>query len=224
MIRKRPDLKLALSVALFGLPASSLAQDYVDNHTCTLNAGGAGWSSVQGSDHGSLTGGWEQLSIGAGIGPRPELGKTWRWLVTVNFSYQALGITQNAITQSQILNPLNLALEEANNGSAKAYGFTLDPVIRFGKFKHFKLYAFAGGGWFRRSLDFTSSGEGTVLQPNSRTVYSTHSDSGSVDGGGGVNIKPWRSGFTPYVEARVIHGLAINSRTTLVPISVGVRW
>jgi hypothetical protein len=27
-----------------------------------------------------------------------------------------------------------------------------------------------------------------------------------------------------YLEARVYHGLAINNGTTLVPVSVGVRW
>jgi hypothetical protein len=54
-------------------------------------------------------------------------------------------------------------------------------------------------------------------------VFLRNSSSGSVDGGAGINFK--KKGFPmPYAEVRVVHGLAINHSTTLIPVSVGIRW
>jgi hypothetical protein len=215
--------RVAYIVAILGIPAAGHAQEFSDSHSCTVNAGWA-WSSVQGTDQGTFNGGAKDFSVGAGIGPRPQQGQSWRVLGTVNFFFEDLGVTRQAIDNAKILNPLNLGLLQANGGSGKAYGVSLDPQVRFGNLKHFKFYAFGGFGWFRESSGFTISGESNLLQPGSHTVYSTHSSSGSVDGGVGVNIKPWRAGAMPYLEARVIHGLAINSSLVLVPLSVGIRW
>ena len=91
---------------------------------------------------------------------------------------------------------------------------------------HGELYAFGGFGFLRRTLELTGvSSIGTLLQPGNPVVFSSGSNSGAFDAGGGFN---WRfsklGGLGFYAEAKVVRGLAINSGTTLVPISFGVRF
>jgi hypothetical protein len=51
------------------------------------------------------------------------------------------------------------------------------------------------------------------------------SDSGVFDGGAGVTFSPPHAGdFMLFAEGRFYKGLAINSASELVPLSVGVRW
>jgi hypothetical protein len=141
--------------------------------------------------------------------------------------FDQLGIKQTALQQARILNPTNIGLLEATSGRAKFFGATLDPTVRIPVSAAFNVYAFGGFGWLRRNLEFTGvSAQGELLQPGSPAVFGTGGTSGAFDAGAGVNIRPSRllGRLMFYTEVRVLHGLAINNRTTLVPISAGIRW
>jgi hypothetical protein len=215
-----------LCVAVFlGAPAVCLAQD--DYHSCSLNAGG-GWAPLLGTERNSLKAGWNfQAGGGFAVTPRPAPGHKWSLFMNVNFMFDKLGVQQAALQQARILNPTSVGLLEANSGKAKFYSTTLDPTIRFPVPGRVSVYVFGGFGWFRRNLEFTgASGQGALLQPGSPVVFGNGGNSGAYDAGAGINLKPLRKprGLMFYVEARLLHGLAINNATTLVPISAGIRW
>ena len=77
---------------------------------------------------------------------------------------------------------------------------------------------------FQRDLTLPVFPLGALLQPGSPSVFLRNSSSGSVDGGGGINFRRMNGWAIPYVEVRVVHGLAVNKTTTLVPFSVGLRF
>jgi hypothetical protein len=125
------------------------------------------------------------------------------------------------------LNPTNVGLLQATSGKAKYDALTFEPMYRapFGERKRFNAYLFGGFGWFRRDLEFTgNSGQGSLLQPGSPSVFGRGGNSGAVDGGAGIDVRLPRRRWKVYVEVRAVHGLAVNHETTLVPVSAGLRW
>lgn len=219
---------IALGVAvILGVPAQCLAQDDAAFHSCTLNLGG-GWAPVSGSDANSLDAGWNfQAGGGFALTSGPAPSHRWSAFITANFMFDRLGVSSAALQQARNLNPTNIGLLEANSARAKFFSTTLDPTFRFPVAKAVSIYAFAGFGWFRRSLEFTGvSNQGVLLQPGGPAVFSSGGNSGAYDAGLGANLRlPRRTGgLMLYAEARVLHGLAINRATTLVPVSVGIRW
>ena len=74
-------------------------------------------------------------------------------------------------------------------------------------------------------MDFQGANPGTLTQPDVGSFGRLASNSGAYDIGGGVNVSVKRSGgLMVFVEGRVYHGAAINRSSTLVPLSVGIRW
>ena len=224
---------LALCVAaMLCVPAKCLAQDdpdfQPDFHWYTLNAGG-GWAPPAGNDHSSLNAGGN-FQAGAGLAfSRPAPRQKWAFYLNVDFMLDQLGIKQSALQEAQILNPTDIGLLEATKGKTRFYSTTLDPTFRFpvGDTRHSNVYVFGGFGWFRRSLDFTGvSAAGALLQSSGPAVFGYGGNSGVCDAGVGVNVGlPQKfKGSVIYLEGRAIHGLAVNKSTTLLPISIGVRW
>jgi hypothetical protein len=214
------------AIAWFCFPTLSFAQDDLF-HSCTLNVGG-GLTPVSGKDGSTLNRGWNfQAGGGFAVTSKPAPGHNWSALVTVNFLYDESGIKPDALQQARTLNPQNIGLLQATSGRAKLYSTTLDPTFRFRVKSQADIYVFGGYGWFRRTLEFTGvSSQGELLQPGNPVVFGRGGNSGGFDAGGGVNFKlPHRlSGLMVYAEAKVLKGLAINSGTTLLPVSFGVRW
>jgi hypothetical protein len=201
-----------------------LAQDYSSDHWYTLNAGGGGTPIV--GDSNSFNAGWN-VTAGAGFrtSHRPTPEHKWSvFLLNVNFMYDRLAIKQSALQQASILNPTNLGLQEATSGRAKFYTTTLDPMFRYWLSPKVDLHVFGGFGWFHRTLEFTGvANEGALLQPNSPVVFGSGGSSGGYDGGAGMDFALPR-GMMFYADFRVVHGISINSSTTLLPISAGIRW
>jgi hypothetical protein len=50
------------------------------------------------------------------------------------------------------------------------------------------------------------------------------SNSGRFDVGGGVNLPSPFSTLNFFVEARYYKGLTTNTYTTIVPVTIGIRW
>jgi hypothetical protein len=189
---------------------------------------GAGFAQAAGNERSNLNQGWNfHAGGGFALTPPPAQGHKWSLFLTANFMFDQMGIKQTALQQARVMNPTDIGLLEATSGKAKFYSTTLDPTFRIPVRGRFSLYLFAGFGWFRRDLEFTgSSSQGALLQPGSPVVFGNGGNSGAYDAGAGVDVRLPRAlgGLMFYAEARVLHGLAVNNATTLVPISAGLRW
>src|ERR1019366_163333 len=148
------------------------------------------------------------------------------FFLNFDFLYGQLDVKAAALQEAKTLNPANVGLLQATSGKAKYYAVTFEPTYRARlHFERVNGYVFAGFGWFRRDLEFTgASGQGALLQPGSPPVFGSGGDSGAVDAGGGIDFKPSAARLKLYLEARVVHGLAVNHGTMLVPVSIGIRW
>lgn len=113
----------------------------------------------------------------------------------------------------------------------------MDPKITFPIGDRASFYLLAGGGWLRRTVEFTKPTLaptiivdpwwgyiGPVLVPANQVLGSVTQDAGVWDVGGGFNFSLPRTNMKLYVESRYYEGLTDNTHTTLVPITVGLRW
>jgi opacity protein-like surface antigen len=195
-------------------PAS--AQD--EYHHFTANVGG-GYASVVGSVGNRLDGGGN-FQAGAGFNFNRYLG------VLGTFSFNQLGVTRSA------LNAIDVP-----DGNGRVYSLTVDPKITFPIGDRASFYLLAGGGWLRRTVEFTKPTLaptiivdpwwgyiGPVLVPANQVLGSVTQDAGVWDVGGGFNFSLPRTNMKLYVESRYYEGLTDNTHTTLVPITVGLRW
>lgn len=207
-------------------PAACFAQEDAVFHSCTVDLGGA-WVQPAGVEHQSLQSTFRNFQAGGGFaltGP-PEPGHPLQLFLTADFLFDKPGIQPSALQQARILNPTDVGLLQATGGTANFYTATLNLTVRI-PVGRADVYFLGGFGWMRRSLEFTGpSGAGNLLQPASPLVFGSGGDSGAFDAGAGIETRlPKAKGLMLYLEARVLHGLAINHETTLVPISFGVRY
>jgi hypothetical protein len=189
-----------------------------DENQFTLNVGG-GLTTVNGRDAGSLDHGGN-FQIGAGYNFNPFFG------ITGNFMFNALGITGAQLIR------LNVP-----NGEARAYSFTLDPTFRLPLGQNWNVYVLAGGGYLRRTIQFTQPTTaativfdpwwgyiGPALIPVNQVLGSVTSNAGAYDVGAGVNVPLPVPRLHLFVESRYFHGFTEKSNTMIVPITVGIRW
>jgi hypothetical protein len=205
----------ALSMLCLGQLAYS--QDY-PSRLFTASIGG-GYTATTGDSSGRLDrGGNIQASAGINMGHHFGINGT--------FTFNQLGITRSA-----------LDLEGQPDGNGRVYSLTVDPTVRFPLFKGVNGYLLGGGGWLRRTVEFTKPTlaqtiifdpwfgyYGPALVPVNEVLGSYTSDAGVVDVGGGLNIPLRDSGISAFVEARYVHGFTPQTATELVPITVGLRW
>jgi Outer membrane protein beta-barrel domain len=213
---KKHFLFLSLGVsAFFGLAQFTDAQD--DFHHLTFNVGG-GYTAVTGNisnrlDHGG------HFQAGIGYNFNRHLG------VLGTFTFHQLGLTGNA-----------LSAVDVPDGTARAYSFTVDPKITLPFRRLGGFYLLGGGGWLRRTVEFTQPTIastfvydpwwgyfGPALIPANLVLGSYSQNAGVWDVGGGFNIPLPRVSFKLYVEARYMNGIT-NTHTELVPLTVGLRW
>lgn len=206
----------AIAVSLFYWnPTPLLAQDEVHRFTAFV---GGGFTSPTGRISNSLDiGGHLQAGAGFNFNRFASIGGT--------FTFQGLGITRSA---------LNAVSEPDGNG--KVYTVTIDPKftlpLRGGSF-----YVLAGGGWLRRTIQFTQPTVATTfvfdpwwgyfgpaLVPANQILGSVSENAGVWDVGGGFNFHLPRTGLKLYIEARYYDGLTNNTHTSLVPLTLGLRW
>ena len=205
-------------VTTLWLPNFALGQNEEPFHHLTLS-GGAGFTAITGKDAGKLDhGGNVQLSGGYFFN---------RYFgITGNFMFSNLGITRAE------LDSLNQP-----NGSARVYAVTADPTVRIPVGRGFTAYAFAGGGYLRRTVQFTQPTLaqtvifdpwwgyfGPALVPVDVIIGTTVNNSGAFDMGAGLNMPLPRTGVKLFLETRYFKGFTSNTDTTLVPITLGIRW
>ncbi len=213
----------AVAALLLPLAIDCNGQDPAQDHSCTANLA-VGFAVPFGKDGHNFDTGWG-LQAGGGFAVlRPaEPGHGVDLFITVNYMYEKLHATGAALAQAKAANPTRLASAVSAHGTFSAV--TLDPTVRFPVDHRISLYVVGGFGWFRRGVGFNGANPATLTQSNGVTLDRLAANSGAFDLGAGANFGPRRiGGLMLFVEARVYRGLAVNSGTTLVPLSVGVRW
>jgi hypothetical protein len=141
--------------------------------------------------------GWN-ISAGGGV-------TTHRYGMMLDFMYDSVGI-----------NAAGLAQTGASSGNVHTWGFTLDPVVHITQEGPLDLYFTGGGGIYNRSFDFNNP---MVSGPTSDSVYK-----GGVDGGVGVSFKLGPSHLKAFAEARYHYIFTAPTATTMIPVTVGLRW
>src|ERR1017187_8309098 len=216
--------RASLLFAALAVPFSAGAQKAPGFHCYTLS-GGAGYSAMAAQDGSNHNGEWD-VQAGAGVALVNET-KTRHWSFFLNFDYlfDHASVKSSALSEAKNLNSTNIALLNATGGTTRFQVVALDPTVRVRVSKRADFYLFGGFGWFHRQVDLTGvANQGSLLQPGNPSVFLRNASSGSLDAGGGINFKPKKGWAMPYVEIRVVHGLAVNKSTTLVPVAAGIRW
>jgi hypothetical protein len=210
--------RVACLVAILSIPSGVFGQSEETFHHLTLSAG-AGLTTITGADAGKLDHGGN-FQLNGGYFFNPHLG------VTGNFMFSDLGITRSA------LNSLNVP-----NGDARVYSITVDPTLRAPIGHGLSVYLLAGGGYMRRTVEFTSPTLvqttvfdpwwgyfGPALVPANQILGRVTNNSGAFDVGGGLNVPLRGTGAKLFVEARYFMGFTSNTNTTVVPVTFGIRW
>jgi hypothetical protein len=200
-----------------------LAQEPIRDHSCTI--GGAGiFTTPVGKDRDNFNhGGWGfQAGGGFALARQIEPNHGHAWYLTGNYLYDKFRVRKTAL-ETAITQPPQVMGAKSGNGDFSAV--TMDPTFRWTLGHQSSAYFSGGFGWLHRGIGLNGLSPVSPLFPNSSTLGSAHSNSGVFDFGMGVNFAP-RSfrGLMLFIEGRVYHGTAINSGSTLLPISLGVRW
>jgi hypothetical protein len=212
--------KTAVRVACYAgamlIGTSLMAQN---TNRFTFGVGG-GFTTPVKSTEGRLNTGFNILA-GAGVNVSKEFG------ILAEFGFHNMGITDRILD--------NIGVPQ---GSTRIYSATLNPVIRFNPTGRFGAYITGGGGFYRRTIEFTEPTfiETTgfdpfygvffpALVPANSVIGSFSQNRAGVNGGAGVTIGlSADSNAKFFAEARYHHLFTSPVRTTLVPVTFGIRW
>jgi hypothetical protein len=212
-----------LASFLVCLEVKCSAQESVHDRSCTVDGAGI-FTTPEGKDRDNFNhGGWGfQAGGGFALTRQRESLHGHAWYFTANYLYDKFRVRKSALTDT-ITKESQLAAATSAHGDFSAV--TLDPTFRVGLTRHTSLYWAGGFGWLHRGIGFNGVSMVPPLLPSSSALGRFASNSGVFDFGMGVNYAPTVfRGVMIFFEPRVYHGTAINSGSTLVPISVGVRW
>jgi hypothetical protein len=202
-----------------GRPAEESRRD----HSCTVGAAGI-FATPEGQDRGNFNhGGWG-FQAGGGFAVTSPIGPGHgsAWYLDANYLYDKFRARGSALAYAISQDP---QLTGAKSAHGNFSAITLDPTFRFAGTRHFNAYATGGFGWLRRGVDFNSKNPVPGLLLSGSSLARAATNSGVLDAAVGNNFSPEvLHGAMLFIEVRVYHGLAINSLSTLVPVSLGVRW
>jgi opacity protein-like surface antigen len=143
------------------------------------------------------------------------------------FGYYQLGVS------STELNALGVP-----NGSMRVYSLTANPIVHLNPKGRFDAYAIGGGGFYRRTVEFTEPSIATVrafdpflgvffpmgISVNS-VVGSFTQNKGGLNIGGGMTVRlRGDSGTKVFVETRYHHAFTTPKGTNVIPVTFGLRW
>jgi opacity protein-like surface antigen len=184
----------------------------------SFNVGGGFTEPVRWSESRLDTG--FNLTAGAGINFIPQFG------VQAEFGYNHLGVSGN------VLNSVG-----APNGASRIYSLTLNPIVHLNPRGRFDAYVIGGGGYYRRTIEFTQPTVTTFTAfdpffgvffpaavPSNEVLGSFTQNRGGLNIGGGVSFRiKGDSNLKFYAESRY-HYIFTDQRTTILPVTFGLRW
>lgn len=140
------------------------------------------------------------------------------------FDYARSGVLDSRLAQ------LNVP-----NGNARMYSVTGNLKINLIP-GPVNLYAIGGGGWYRRTVEFTQPTTavvpffdpwfgffGQAVVPANQVLGSFTLDAGGVNAGGGLAFRISHN-TRIYAEARVHRAYTHPTNTTIVPLTFGIRF
>jgi opacity protein-like surface antigen len=206
-----------LSCGLFNYLAPSARAQGLDFHRFDAHLAG-GFTEPTGDFGQHLDTGWH-ITGGGGFNINRFLG------IDLNVLYTESGINRTTLT----------ALNQPD-GNTHTWAFTLDPVVRFPLGSRASFYLTGGGGYFRRTIEFTKPttalvtffdpwfGFGQSFIPTNQVLGRFSKSSGGYDAGAGLTFKLGSNGASFYTEARYYYAPTEPTATEFVPVSFGLRW
>ena len=179
---------------------------------------GGGFTEPVGNTGRNLDQGWN-IGTGAGINFSQYVG------LLVQVDYNRLGI--NSTTLNAVGFP---------GGDVNVFSATLDPIVHLTPRGHFDVYLIGGGGYYRRTQEFTAPSVATFTAfdpffgfyraavPTTAVLASYSVNKPGVNGGAGIAFgTKWHGKI--FAEARY-HRIFVNefTHTDYVPVSFGFRW
>jgi hypothetical protein len=214
VLRMNAGIRLSFLAALVLCTAVAFAQPA---HRFTFNIGGGPTIPV-GPVHSRLNTGY---NFNAGGG----LNLSDAFAITAEFGYNHLGVSDRALSELSV-----------PDGSSRVYSVTINPMLRFGYDRKFGGYIIGGGGWYRRTVEFTRPTTttvpffdpwfgffGTAVIPADVVIGSRTIDTGGANVGAGLTIGV-AQGAKFYTEVRYHWMNAGTHDTTLLPVTFGLRW
>ncbi len=163
------------------------------------------------------------FNMGAGVGVNfaPWLG------IMGEFGFNDLNLSSTALSAAGM-----------PGGSTRIYSVTANPVVRFNPRGRFDAYLTGGGGFYRRTVEFTEPSVGTVTAfdpfygvfypidvPVTNVLSSVSQNKGGLNGGGGVSFRIRGDSNTKiFAEARYHYLFTTPVRTTILPVTFGFSW
>jgi len=198
---------------LLALP--SFAQN---DNKFTFNVGAGFTEPVR--DFGRLDVGFN-VTAGAGVNLDPHLG------VIAEFGFNNMGLTRRA-----------LAIAGVPDGSTRIYSLTLNPVIRLNPRGRLDAYIVGGGGYYRRTIEFTEPTIATVtlFDPFYGVFFPAAVPANTVLGsftqnkigwnvGAGLSVRVSQDGNAKiFAESRYHYIYTSPRETKILPVTFGLRW
>ena len=160
------------------------------------------------------------LGFGAGYKLTPRIS------LMGEFGFNHLGVS------SRILDSVG-----APNGTGRIYSLTLDPVLHLTPRGKLDAYLIGGGGYYRRTVEFTEPGIATITAFDpffgffpanvaTNVVLGTFTQNkGGLNIGGGISKRiRGESNASFFVETRYHYLFTSPVRTTVLPVTFGFRW
>jgi opacity protein-like surface antigen len=161
------------------------------------------------------------LTVGGGINFTPHFG------IVGEFGYNELGVT-SAVLQR----------EGVPDGSGRIYSLTLNPIVHFNPRGRFDAYIVGGGGYYRRTIEFTEPSVITVTAfdpffgvfypaniPANTVLGSFTQNKGGLNIGAGVSLRVrGDSNAKFFAESRYHYIFTSPVGTGLLPVTFGFRW
>jgi len=188
------------------------------NNKFTFNIGGGFTEPVR--NYGRFDTGFN-ITAGAGVNLTPNFG------LIGEFGFNNLGLTRQA-----------LSLAGVPDGSTRIYSLTLNPIVHLNPRGRFDAYVVGGGGYYRRTVEFTAPSVATVtaFDPFFGVFYpadiATHTvlgsfsqNKGGLNVGAGLSFKVKEDGNAKiFAESRYHYIYTSPRRTQILPVTFGLRW
>ena len=184
-----------------------------------FNVGGGFTEPVVHADGRANTG--FNITAGAGINFAPQFG------ISAEFGYNRLNLSNSVLSAVGV-----------PGGNAHIYSVTLEPTVHLNAHGRFGAYLIGGGGFYRRTIDFTAPTVDTVTLfdpffgvvypaaiPATQVLASFTQNKGGLNIGGGLEFRvKGDSNAKIYAEARYHYIFTTPVRTTILPVTFGFRW
>lgn len=161
------------------------------------------------------------ILAGAGVNFTPRFG------LLGEFNYNDMDLTRSALTAAGV-----------PDGSGRIYSFTANPIFRFNPRGRLDAYVIGGGGYYRRTVEFTQPTTTVVTAfdpfygvffpaeiPVNQVLGSFSQNKGGLNAGAGVTFSIHQDSNTKiFAEARYHHIWTTPIQTSYLPVTFGLRW